>query len=297
MKRALLALAALVGVVLIVGAAFLYRQVTTLRWEQVQGDVYVIFGLGGNVGVLKTNDGAVVVDTMTFPIQGERIRALAEELAGGPVRAVINTHYHQDHTHGNPAFGEVAPIFATPRTREHLLATDAESWEGEAAAGLPSELVEGSRELEIGGKTLRLLHLGRGHTDGDLVVLFVDDRVLHTGDLLFNRRYPRIDTPGGGSAREWVKTLDRMLELEFDRVIPGHGDATNANGVHAFRAFLAEAVREVESAVAAGRTREQAQAEVELESDEGYAPGGMPPIVVLDLPRVVGEIFDEVSAK
>ena len=78
MKRALLALAALVGVVLIVGAAFLYRQVTTLRWEQVQGDVYVIFGLGGNVGVLKTNDGAVVVDTMTFPIQGERIRQIRQ---------------------------------------------------------------------------------------------------------------------------------------------------------------------------------------------------------------------------
>lgn len=296
MRRVGIGLVVLLLTAIVGAGGFVYRQVTTLRWERVHGDAYVIFGLGGNVGVLKTKDGAVVVDSMTFPIQGERIRALAEELGGGPVHTVINTHYHRDHTHGNPAFGASSQIVATERTREHLLAFDAEAWTGAAASTLPSELVRDSRDLEIGGKTLRLLHPGRGHTDGDLIVLFVEERVVHLGDLLFNRRYPRIDHPGGGSVREWIPSLDRALELDFDRVIPGHGAVTNAAGVREFQRFLAEAVREVDSAVAAGRSREQTQAEVELESDAGYSPGGLPPIVVLDLASMVGEIWDEFTA-
>ncbi|MBW2290686.1 MAG: MBL fold metallo-hydrolase [Deltaproteobacteria bacterium] len=297
MRNVWIGLAIVLLTTVVGGGTFVYRQITKLTWEQVQGDVYVIKGLGGNVGVLKTREGAVVVDTMTFPIQGERIRALAEELAGGPVHTVINTHYHRDHTHGNPAFGSASQIIATERTREHLLARDADSWEDEAAATLPNKLVNDSLEIEIGGKTLRLLHPGRGHTDGDLVVLFVEDRVVHLGDLFFNRRYPRIDRPGGGSAREWTSTLDHALALDFDRVIPGHGAITDAAGLRAFQSFLSEAVREVEAAVSAGRSRAQAQAEVELESDAGYGPGGLPPIVVLDLPAMVGEIWDEVTAR
>jgi cyclase len=297
MKKGLIRLLIILLATVVGGGIFMYRQVTNLTWEQVQGDVFVIFGLGGNVGVLKTEEGAVVVDTMTFPIQGERIRALAEEIAGGPVHTVINTHYHRDHTHGNPAFGNAKRIIATERTRDHLLARDAEAWQGDAAESLPNELVRDSLELQIGGKTLRLLHPGPGHTDGDLVVLFVEDRVIHMGDLLFNRRYPRIDRPGGGSARAWITSLDRALELDFDRVIPGHGEITDPAGVRAFQDFLAEAVRRVEGAVAAGRSRDQAQAEVELESDAGYGPGGLPPIVVLDLPSMIGEIYDEVTTR
>ncbi len=297
MRNVRIGLAIVLLTTLVGGGSFVYRQVTALSWERVHGDVYVINGLGGNVGVLKTRDGAVVVDTMTFAIQGERIRALAEELGGGPVHTVINTHYHRDHTHGNPAFGSARQIIATERTREHLLARDADSWKGEAAATLPNELVRDFLELRIGGKTLHLLHPGRGHTDGDLVVLFVEDRVIHLGDLLFNRRYPRIDRPGGGSAREWISTLDRALEMDFEQVIPGHGEITDAAGLKAFQRFLSEAVREVEGAVAAGRSREQAQAEIELDSDAGYRPGGLPPIVVLDLPGVIGEIWDEVSTR
>jgi glyoxylase-like metal-dependent hydrolase (beta-lactamase superfamily II) len=156
--------------------------------------------------------------------------------------------------------------------------------------------VVGSRELAIGGKTMRLIHPGAGHTDGDLVVLFVEDRVIHMGDLFFNRRYPRIDRPGGGSARAWISSLDRALELDFDRVIPGHGEISDAAGVQAFQDFLAEAVREVEAAIAAGKSREQAQIEIDLESDSGYGPGGLPPIVVLDLPSMLGEVWDEVAA-
>ena len=156
-----------------VSAVLLWEEVGSVESEAVTPDVFVITGMGGNVGVLKTAAGAVVVDTMTFEMQGEAIREQAVALGGGPG--------------------------------------------GDAAAHLPDQTFD--EELRIGGKTIRAIHLGRGHTDGDLVVLFVEDRVLHAGDLFFKARYPNIDLEAGGSIRAWTATLDRVLELDFDRVI------------------------------------------------------------------------------
>ncbi|MFT5444302.1 MAG: cyclase [Myxococcota bacterium] len=297
MRRWLMVIGVVVGTVAVGLGSFIYTQLTQLEWKNVRGDVYLIQGLGGNVGVLKTSEGAIVVDTMTFPLQGERIRALAEELAGGPVIAVINTHYHRDHTHGNPSFESIPRFYATTKTKEHLLTSDTESWTGAAASTLPNELIDDTRTIQIGGKTVTLSFLGRGHTDGDLVVHFVDDRVVHLGDLFFNKRYPRIDIAGGGSAQEWAATLDRALEIEFERVIPGHGDIADAEGVRGFQRFLQDAFREVSKAKTAGLSLEQAQDTIELESDEGYGPGGLPPIVVLDFNGVVASIWDELSAQ
>ncbi len=101
-------------------AVYLYNRITLLDHEIVTDSVHVIYGVGGNVAVLRTQRGAVIVDTMMFPIQGRRIRDLAERLGGGPAEAVFNTHYHADHTHGNPAWPEGTRIVATERTRAYL---------------------------------------------------------------------------------------------------------------------------------------------------------------------------------
>ena len=138
--------------------------------------------------VLRSERGAVVVDTMTFRMQGERIREAAEELAGGPVQTVINTHYHSDHTHGNPGFAPGSHVVATARTLEHLRTFDAGSWQGESAGTLPNDTFHDLHEMSLGDKTVRSYHLGRGHTDGDLVTLLVEDRVLVMGDQLFQGR-------------------------------------------------------------------------------------------------------------
>lgn len=297
MRRILAWFAVGVSVVALMLFVFVYVQLTSLTWEKVNGDAYVIFGLGGNVGVLGTSEGAVIVDTMTFPFQGKRIRALAEEVVGGPVHTVINTHYHRDHTHGNPAFPDAIQVLASERTREHLLARDADAWKGDAAASLPTALQKDLHDLVIGDKTVRVIHPGRGHTDGDVVVQFLEDRVIHLGDLFFNSRYPRIDRGGGGSARAWPATLDRVLALDFDFVIPGHGELSNADGLRGFQTFLAEAVAKVSASIQAGATREETQAGVELDSDEGYGPGGLPPILIMDLSSVLGEIWDELSGQ
>ena len=229
-------LIALVGLL----AVYLYNRITLLDHEAVTDSVHVIYGVGGNVAVLRTQRGAVIVDTMTFPIQGRRIRDLAERLGGGPTQAVVNTHYHADHTHGNPAWPAGTRIVATERTRAYLERFDPAFWEDSAAGSAPNDLFTDDHDLRIGDKTIRSYYLGRGHTGGDLVVLFVEDRVLHTGDLFSNRRYPNIDLEAGGSVQQWAETLERVLALDFDKVIPGHGPVTDRAGLLEFQRFIAE---------------------------------------------------------
>jgi glyoxylase-like metal-dependent hydrolase (beta-lactamase superfamily II) len=297
-RKLAIAAAALVAVAGAV-AIWLYHEVTTLESERVTADVHVVQagGINGNVAVLRTADGAVVVDTMTFRVQGARIRELAERLAGGPVQAVINTHYHLDHSHGNPGFPAGTRVVATGRTRGYMLDFDADYWSGGNAETLPNETFEAEHELRIGGKTIRALHLGRGHTGGDLVVLFVEDRVLHLGDLLFNGRYPNVDLEAGGSIEAWIATLDRALALDFDRVIPGHGPVTDREGIRSFQAFLREVWQLAGQAAAEGLSLEQTQelARRTLTSDAGFAVLAIPLVMSRDRDFVVRRAFEEAT--
>jgi glyoxylase-like metal-dependent hydrolase (beta-lactamase superfamily II) len=284
------------AVALLIGLAAInvYQQVSSFEVVKVAADLHAIYGLGGNVGVLRTEEGSVVVDTMTFALQGREIRERAEQL-GGPVQAIVNTHYHQDHTHGNPAFPSGTRVVSTDRTLAYMDALDAEYWSGEAAGTLPNETFEQDHTLSIGGKTLRLLHLGRGHTDGDLVVHFVEDRTVHTGDLFFNGRYPNIDLEAGGSVREWSTTIDRILELDFDHLIPGHGPVTDAAGLRAFQRFmvhLAEVGREAERS---GRSLEETLANAVLDTDAGYEVMAIPFVMRRDRDFVVRRAWEEAN--
>jgi len=289
------------ALVAVAGAAFIwvYQEVTTLESERVSDDVHVVQagGINGNVAVLATADGAVVVDTMTFRAQGARIRELAERLAGGPVQAVINTHYHLDHTHGNPGFPAGTHVVATQRTLESMLEFDAGYWSGDNAGTLPNDTFETERELRIGGKTIRTLHLGRGHTGGDLVVLFVEDRVLHLGDLLFSGRYPSVDLEAGGSVEAWIGTLDRALALDFDRVIPGHGPVTDRAGIERFQRFLREVWEIVQQAAGEGLSLERTQelARKTLTSDAGFESIRIPGLLRIDRDFVVQRTYEEAT--
>jgi cyclase len=257
----------------------------------------VIYGLGGNVGVLSTDRGAVVVDTMTFRAQGTRILEAAERLAGGPVQALVNTHYHTDHTHGNPAFPSGTAILATENTLAYLKQVDGDYWRGAAAGTLPNQTFRNEHELEVADKTVRLIHPGRGHTDGDLVVLFVEDRVLQTGDLFFNGRYPNIDLEAGGSVREWVTAIDRVLELDFDKVIPGHGPVTDREGLRQFQTFMRQLAEVGEQSLRNGWTLEQAEREAKVDADSGYEVLSIPFVMRLDREFVVRRAWEEATGK
>jgi glyoxylase-like metal-dependent hydrolase (beta-lactamase superfamily II) len=203
-------------------------------------------------------------------MQGERIRETARELTGMDTVLLINTHYHIDHTHGNPAFEPGTRVLSTERTLSHLQALDADFWRGEAARLMPNETFSDRMALELGGKTIELIHPGVGHTDGDLVVLFKDENVIHTGDLMFNHFYPNIDLEAGGSVQQWVDSLETVLRMDFTRVIPGHGDTTDRTGLRQFLAFIAQLALLGRNAAEQGLSLEQAVATGELTADAGY---------------------------
>jgi glyoxylase-like metal-dependent hydrolase (beta-lactamase superfamily II) len=289
-----------VGVAVVLAAAVVaiqvYRQVSSLELVRVTDDVHVIHGLGSNVGILRTEAGSVIVDTMTFQLQGREIRERARAVAG-PAQVIVNTHYHLDHTHGNPAFASGLEVISTERTRAYLDALDAGYWEGAAAGTLPNSMVDGERTLELGGKTIRLIHPGRGHTDGDLVVLFVEDRVVHTGDLFFNGRYPNIDLEAGGSVREWSATIDRILELDFDQVIPGHGPVTDADGLRGFQRFMQQLAAAGAEAASSGASLADIQARANVDADTGYEVMAIPLVMRLDRDFVLRRSWEEATGR
>jgi cyclase len=295
MKRVGWALSALLLVAAIAGI-WIHQQLNTLHTEAVTPDVWMLSGLGSNVGLLRSERGAVVVDTMTFRMQGERIRERAQDLTGRAVEVILNTHYHWDHTHGNPAFPAGLRIVATQRTLELMQLLDGKTFSGPTLAFLPNETFTDTHEIRLGDKTVRSHHLGRGHTDGDQVVLFVEDRVLHMGDLFLHRRYPNIDLEAGGSVREWPATLDRVLALEgWDQVIPGHGALSDRAGLEQFQRFLRELWAQVEPLASAGRTLEETLAAVRLTEDAGYDAVAIPGILTLDRDFVVRRAWEEAT--
>ena len=265
-QRVLLFLSGLVIALVI----YVVSQLRAVDVEQLSDDLWVLRGAGGNTAVLRTDAGAVVVDTKTLPMQGERIRETARELTGMDTVLLINTHYHIDHTHGNPAFEPGTRVLSTERTLSHLQALDADFWRDEAARLMPNETFSDRMALELGGKTIELIHPGAGHTDGDLVVLFKDENVIHTGDLMFNHFYPNIDLEAGGSVQQWVDSLETVLRMDFTRVIPGHGDTTDRTGLRQFLAFIAQLAQLGRNAAEQGLSLEQAVATGELTADAGY---------------------------
>lgn len=276
----------------------LYRWAGELRTERITDDLHVIYGnLGGNVAVLRTGEGAVIVDTMTFVMHGEAIRDLAEELTGEQVAVIVNSHWHLDHTHGNPAFDGSERIVSTARTLHHLETLDADHWRGDAARTLPNETFEDSHVVRLGDKTVQLIWPGRGHTDGDLVALFVEDRAVHLGDLFFNRLYPNIDLEAGGSVQRWGQTLDAVLALDFDRVIPGHGPLTGREGLMEFQAFIENLAEVGREAARQGWSLQETIEGGDLTADANFEPLSFGPLPALDREFVIRRAWEEATGK
>ncbi|NIP14893.1 MAG: MBL fold metallo-hydrolase [Pseudomonadales bacterium] len=294
MKRWQWIVGSLAALLLVLGS-YLYTQLRSVDVERLSQDLYVLRGLGGNTAILRTDAGAVVVDTMTVPLQGARIRGLARELTGMDAVLLINTHYHLDHTHGNPAFAEGIIVMSTARTLSHMTVLDGDFWTGDRAAFLPNDVFDGSQTLKLGGKTLELLHPGPGHTDGDLVVLFVEEGAVHLGDLMFNRLYPRIDLGAGGTVRGWPASLDRVMEMTFDRVIPGHGATTDREGLLQFRSFMSQLADLAAASAARGESLDAFLATGELTTDAGYETIRMVVPVGLNRESVLTEAWQEAT--
>jgi cyclase len=227
-------LAVLLGVAF--AGAYVYgqqqQQPSKLNTIKVKDGLYVIHNdfVPGNTTALVTTEGVVLVDDK-FEVDHDNILAELKKVTSQPVKYVINTHHHFDHSGGNAkmlAMGGVQVIAAET------------AWQNMVDGNLPgrpSVTFDRQAHLHVGGKNVDVYHFGRSHTNGDSVVLFPSERVLAAGDMFtYGDATPQlIDYAGGGSAKEWTPTLDSVLALDFDAVVPGHGDVTTKAEMRKFR--------------------------------------------------------------
>ena len=263
------------------------RPPAPLRIEPVKDSLYMISGEGGNVAVLVTDDGVVLVDNM-FHRNHDGILAQVATVTDRTIAYVINTHQHDDHAGGNHLMLPIAMVIAHTNVRANLTNIRQPYYEDTPGTpiGLPEFVFDDELSLFAGGNEIRALHLGRGHTNGDVIVHFPELGVIHSGDLFLSARTPRpadrppgvniyVDYAQGGSFLEWTATLDRVLELEFDTIIPGHGPLTTRDELVQFRADL-EAMRDrIAALIAMGASKEQVAAV--FETDYGWRATGCPP--------------------
>jgi cyclase len=207
-------------------------QAQELSIEQVKDGLYVIFGSGGNVGVRVTDEGVILVDDK-FPQNFQDIQRLVRTVTDRPVRYVLNTHHHGDHSGGNIEYLSIAEVIAHQNARDNMVRANQE--------GQPRVVFSDQTAVYLGGVEVRAYHMGTGHTNGDAVIYFPDLRTVHGGDLLHGTA-PFIDYANGGSSKGWVATMNNVLALPFDTAIPGHGDIMDRGDVTAFRNQM-EAVR------------------------------------------------------
>ncbi|HTS62610.1 MAG TPA: MBL fold metallo-hydrolase [Candidatus Acidoferrales bacterium] len=186
-----------------------------LTIEKVTGNLWVIIGNGGNVAVMPTSEGVLLVDDK-FAQDAPEIVAKVKTVSDKPIRYVLNTHQHGDHTGGNDAMMAAnAQVLITKQARANMVAGK--------QPGLPQITYNEEAQVFLGGKEVDARYVGRGHTNGDAVIYFPTERVLHTGDLFVSSGAPFCDTSAGGSIKEWDATIRKALEFDFDTVIPGHG--------------------------------------------------------------------------
>lgn len=246
--------------------------------------VAVIGGGGGNIGVLTGPDGTLLIDTQFAELEG-KIRAALDGLGGGPVRFVINTHWHFDHVGCNGCFaGDGAVIIGPEGTRE-LMASEQEfpMLETRSAAfaeeALPQVEIADTATVTFNGERIELTAIAGAHSGHDLVAYLRHANVLHAGDLYWSQGYPYIGTPHGGSLDGLIAAASRMLEMADDvtQIIPGHGPVTDRSGLAAYRDLLVTTRDTVAGLIAEGRSADEIVAAKPMASTDGQRPIGMPP--------------------
>ena len=263
--------------------------------QQVRDNIHVLFGAGGNIGVLHGDDGIVLIDDQFVPL-ASRIRAALAEIDPGQINFTINTHFHFDHSDGNKVFGpEGAWIVAHENTRKKLMndmtigggAVQERVVEKYPDDALPKITFENSMKLHLNGQTVYLFHAANAHTDTDAIIYFPEANVFHTGDVFVRYGVPFIDKGNGGSVGGMIRAANQLIEMCDDEtiIIPGHGQLSGKQDVKDFRDMLQSMWDDVMAAAESGKTVEEI-----LENDPSarYGESDMGPYIV----RL---IYDEIS--
>jgi len=241
-----------------------------MKVTKVSGNVYMLEGAGGNIGASVGDDGIVIVDDQYAPL-ADKIKGALKGITDKPVRFVINTHYHGDHTGGNAIFQQTAPIIAQDNVRKRLqeggtggnfggVQFDSKPQPKEA---LPIITFDHDVTVHLNGEDIRALHFPSGHTDGDSIIFFPKSNVVHMGDDFVTYGFPFIDLSGGGSVEGMIAALEQVVgQVPADvKVIPGHGPISNLDDVRRFTTMLKDTKAVVESGIKQGKSFDQLKRE------------------------------------
>jgi glyoxylase-like metal-dependent hydrolase (beta-lactamase superfamily II) len=238
-----------------------------IKTTNLGNQIYVLEGEGGNITVAVADDGALVVDSQFAPLYS-KIKAAIAAVTSKPVRYLVITHFHRDHTGSADAFGrDGAAIVAHESVWAHMRAGTRNGLTGNtvppaAAIALPTVTYRDAMTLHLRGRTAELRHAAAVHTDGDTYIYFPDADVLATGDIVFFGRYPNIDFAYGGSIDGMIRGVDDLIDFakETTTIIPGHGPVGTRTMMREYREMLVVARDRIQKLRAAGKTEDEAVA-------------------------------------
>src|SRR6185437_3984741 len=238
-------------------------QITT---TDLGNHAYELVGQGGNMTVVAGGDGIILVDTEFAPLH-DKIKAAITAISPAPVKYIVNTHYHSDHTGGDAPFvKEGVTVIAQENVKQRLLTGTNNGVNGSKVAPVGPDAVptktyrSGTLTLHVKGVTATVGHIANAHTDGDSYVWFRNANVLATGDIVALGRYPSIDTGNGGNIKGIIAGVGFYIMLANDKtkIVPGHGPLTDKAGLIAYRKFLIEARDRVAKLIKAGKSEQEA---------------------------------------
>jgi len=296
--RRLLVSFALVFAVAPAAAAQVNYDTVQVRTVKVGDGVYMLQGAGGNIGVSVGSDGVILIDDQFAPLS-DKIKAAVAAL-GGPIRFLLNTHWHGDHTGGNENFaksGVVIVAHENVRRRmsvEQFVAVFNQRVPASPTGALPVVTFTDAVTFYLNGDSINVFHVAPAHTDGDAIIWFRRANVIHMGDTFFNGRYPLVDLSSGGSINGMVAAADRVLALADanTKIIPGHGPLGDRAALQNYRTMLATVRDRIRQAVAGGQTLEQVQAaKPTAEFDAVWGKGSITPT------RFVEILYTDLAAR
>ena len=263
-----------------------------LPWTQAVAKTVEVFpnvftivhgeGIDSNTTFIITTEGVIVVDTRVTPAEAKKVMAEIRKRTELPILYTINTHYHGDHTFGNQVFRGSKTIIAHKNVRRDLIGSAGKDHleffktfnipgMDEVTVTPPNMVFEKNMEIYAGEYHLQLIHLGRGHTDGDLFIQLPTLKAVIAGDLIFNGQFPYM---GDGYVDEWIDALDYMENLDIELVIPGHGDVGGKPIIIAMKHYLLNLKSLVRTQIENGASLKKAQEALRPVLQEKYKSWG-----------------------
>ncbi len=244
-----------------------------IKPQQLAPGVAVLFGAGGNIGVSYGEDGTILIDDQFAPLTA-KIQAAVSGLGAKPVKYLINTHWHGDHSGGNENLGNAGVLIMAHDNVRVRMASDQKTVFGDVKASpkaaLPVVTYAEGLKLHLNGEEVRVIHMPAAHTDGDSIIHWTKSNVIHIGDLFFfGMSFPFVDGGSGGNVRGIVTAVDKTLAIADanTKIIPGHGEVATKADLQKYRNMVAEIIAKVEAGIAAGKTLDEIKA---MRPADGY---------------------------